>query len=64
LREKGEAALRRRLAAELGAIRNVLIESPTQGRTEHYLPVAVSGFAVGSVQALRIVAQDGRQLRV
>mgnify|MGYP000863206880 CR=1 FL=1 len=45
--------------------RSVLIESPAQGRTEHYLPVAVSGFfAVGSVQTLRVAAQDGRQGRV
>ena len=64
LREKGEAALRHRLAAEVGAVRNVLIESPAQGRTEHYLPVAVSGFAIGSVQPLTVAAQDGRQLLV
>ena len=65
LRERGEAALRRRLAAEVGTTRSVLIESPAQGRTEHYLPVAVSGFfAVGSVQTLRVAAQDGRQLLV
>jgi threonylcarbamoyladenosine tRNA methylthiotransferase MtaB len=64
LREKGEAALRHRLAAEVGAVRNVLIESPAQGRTEHYLPVAVSDFAIGSVQPLTVAAQDGRQLLV
>ena len=44
LREKGEAALRARLAAEIGQERDVLIESATQGRTEHFLPVAIEGF--------------------
>src|SRR6478672_6215941 len=43
LRAVGEAALRKRLAAEIGATRQVLIESAAQGRTEHFLPVAVSG---------------------
>ena len=43
LREKGEAALRTRLAAEVGEMRDVLIESDTQGRTEHFIPVAISG---------------------
>ena len=42
LRAAGEAALQRRLAAEIGATRQVLIESATQGRTEHFLPVAIS----------------------
>ena len=36
LRATGEAALRKRLAAEIGATREVLIESSTQGRTEHF----------------------------
>src|SRR5690349_5715445 len=39
LRAAGEAALQKRLAAEVGATRQVLIESATQGRTEHFLPV-------------------------
>src|SRR3954451_25094762 len=39
LRETGEASLQRRLAAEAGATRQVLIESDKQGRTEHFLPV-------------------------
>src|SRR6516225_4975423 len=38
LRAAGKAALQRRLHAEVGAIRDVLIESESQGRTEHYLP--------------------------
>ena len=47
LRATGEAALQRRLASEIGATRQVLIESATQGRTEHFLPVAISGEAPG-----------------
>ena len=42
LRATGEAALQRRLASEIGATREVLIESATQGRTEHFLPVAIA----------------------
>jgi threonylcarbamoyladenosine tRNA methylthiotransferase MtaB len=58
LREKGQAALRRRLAAEVGKTRDVLIESATQGRTEHFLQVAIPGYAPGSVQRLDIGACD------
>ncbi|UYO54085.1 tRNA (N(6)-L-threonylcarbamoyladenosine(37)-C(2))-methylthiotransferase MtaB [Rhodopseudomonas palustris] len=64
LRAAGEAALQRRLAAEIGATRAVLIESPTQGRTEHFLPVAISGATPGDVQTLRITAHDGARLTV
>jgi threonylcarbamoyladenosine tRNA methylthiotransferase MtaB len=62
LREKGEAALRARLAAEVGQVREVLIESATQGRTEHFLPVAVAGYAPGSVRRLNIRGRDGKHL--
>jgi threonylcarbamoyladenosine tRNA methylthiotransferase MtaB len=62
LRAAGEAALRRRLQAEIGATREVLIESAEQGRTEHYLPVAIGGEEVGSVVPLRITASDGERL--
>jgi threonylcarbamoyladenosine tRNA methylthiotransferase MtaB len=64
LREAGEAALRKRLDAEIGAERDVLIESETQGRTEHYLPVAVSGEATGTVRRLRIAGYDQTKLLV
>jgi threonylcarbamoyladenosine tRNA methylthiotransferase MtaB len=64
LREKGEAALRARLAAEIGRMRDVLIESDTRGRTEHFLPVAISGQAPGSVQRLQIGGCDGKRLLV
>lgn len=62
LRAAGEAALRRRLQAEIGTTRGVLIEGDSQGRTEHYLPVAVAGERVGSVVPLRIVGSDGERL--
>src|SRR5438034_4397305 len=51
LRATGEAALRTRLAAEVGATRQVLIESGKQGRTEHFLPVAIIGEMPGVVRA-------------
>jgi threonylcarbamoyladenosine tRNA methylthiotransferase MtaB len=62
LREAGEAALRKRFASEIGATRHVLIESATQGRTEHFLPVAISGETPGAVHALTIVGDDGARL--
>ncbi len=62
LREMGEAALRQRLQTEIGATRDVLIESEAQGRTEHYLPVAITGARVGSVMPLRIAGNDGERL--
>jgi threonylcarbamoyladenosine tRNA methylthiotransferase MtaB len=64
LRTAGEAALRRRLASETGATRQVLIESATQGRTEHFLPVAISGETPGTVRALAIIGNDGARLTV
>ena len=39
LREKGEAALRRHLDAQVGATRNVLTEFNAIGHTEHFTPV-------------------------
>lgn len=62
LRAVGESALRKRLQADIGATRRVLIEGEGQGRTEHYLPVAVAGERVGSVVPLRIVGSDGERL--
>lgn len=62
LRAAGETALRKRLQAEIGATREVLIESEGQGRTEHYLPVAIAGERVGSVVPVRIAGNDGERL--
>ncbi|UPJ27652.1 tRNA (N(6)-L-threonylcarbamoyladenosine(37)-C(2))-methylthiotransferase MtaB [Bradyrhizobium sp. CW1] len=64
LRSAGETALLQRLQAEIGATREVLIESDGQGRTEHYLPVAIAGERVGSVVSLRIADRDGARLTV
>lgn len=62
LRATGEAALRQRLASEVGATRAVLIESASQGRTEHFLPVAISGSEPGRVRDLKISGSDGLRL--
>jgi threonylcarbamoyladenosine tRNA methylthiotransferase MtaB len=64
LRTAGEAALQKRLASETGATRQVLIESKRQGRTEHFLPVAIEGEAPGAVMALAISGNDGARLTV
>jgi threonylcarbamoyladenosine tRNA methylthiotransferase MtaB len=62
LRAAGDAALRRRCDAEIGATRQVLIESTSQGRTEHFLPVAISGEMPGTVKTLVIKGSDGARL--
>jgi threonylcarbamoyladenosine tRNA methylthiotransferase MtaB len=62
LRAAGEVALRRRLQEELGTTRDVLIESDSQGRTEHYLPVAIAGERIGRVVPLLIAGSDGERL--
>jgi threonylcarbamoyladenosine tRNA methylthiotransferase MtaB len=64
LRSTSEAALQRRLASELGRTRHVLIESATQGRTEHFIPVAIAGETPGAVRALAIAGNDGTRLTV
>jgi threonylcarbamoyladenosine tRNA methylthiotransferase MtaB len=64
LREVGAAALRKRLASEVGATREVLIESAVAGRTEHFLPVAISGQVPGAVKSLPITGHDGARLMV
>jgi threonylcarbamoyladenosine tRNA methylthiotransferase MtaB len=64
LRATGEVALQRRLASEIGATRQVLIESTTQGRTEHFIPVAIEGATPGAVRALTITGNDGARLTV
>jgi threonylcarbamoyladenosine tRNA methylthiotransferase MtaB len=64
LRELGQAALQRRLDRELGFRRSVLIESPTQGRTEHFIPVDIGGETPGAVRTLTISGNDGARLTV
>jgi threonylcarbamoyladenosine tRNA methylthiotransferase MtaB len=64
LRAVGEKALRKRLASDVGAVREILIESATQGRTEHFVPVAIAGEEVGSVRRLAISGHDRSRLIV
>jgi threonylcarbamoyladenosine tRNA methylthiotransferase MtaB len=64
LRAAGETALQKRLASEAGAMRDVLIESATQGRTEHFVPVAIAGEVPGKVRRLRVTGHDGARLIV
>src|SRR6202790_5551488 len=64
LRATGEAALRKRLADEIGSTRQVLIESGKQGRTEHFLPVAISGETPGTVRTFVVKGSDGARLVV
>lgn len=63
LREKGEAALRARLAREVGQQRAVLMEGASFGRTEHFMPVVVSSPSVrGDIRPLVIAGHDDSQL--
>jgi threonylcarbamoyladenosine tRNA methylthiotransferase MtaB len=64
LRSTGEAALQHRLAAEIGSVRQVLIESASQGRTEHFIPVAIAGDTPGAVRTLVMTGHDGGRLMV
>src|SRR5438445_859056 len=64
LRAAGETALRKRLASEIGATREVLIESDKQGRTEHFLPVAIAGETSGAVMTPAIKGHDSARLTV
>jgi len=64
LRAAGEAALRRRLQSEIGATRQILIEGTRQGRTEHFLPVAILGETPGVVRSLVVKGSDGARLIV
>jgi len=63
LREAGDRALGRRLAADVGMTRIVLIESASQGRTEHFLPVAITGATPGTIRPVTIAGHDGARLR-
>jgi threonylcarbamoyladenosine tRNA methylthiotransferase MtaB len=63
LREKGAAALAQRLAAEVGARRQVLVESGGVGRTGQFMPVRLAAPAEpGTIRDVAIAGHDGRQL--
>ena len=63
LREKGEAALRRHLDAQVGATHRVLIESDDLGRTEHFTQIRLTApIESGVIVDLTVAGHDGRQL--
>lgn len=63
LREKGEAALRAHLAAQVGSKRLVLTERGGIGRTEQFTAVRLaSAIAPGTFIDLTMAGHDGRQL--
>jgi threonylcarbamoyladenosine tRNA methylthiotransferase MtaB len=64
LRAVGEAAMQMRLESEIGATRQVLVESAAQGRTEHFLPVAIAGETRGAVRSLVVKGSAGARLTV
>ena len=63
LREKGEAALLKHLNEEVGAKRNVLIESNGLGRTEGFTLVRFTGDVTpGEIVPVTIAGHDGKDL--
>jgi len=63
LRDKGDAALRHHLDAQVGSRQRVLTETPALGRTEHFTPVRLDGRAApGVIVDLAVAGHDGRQL--
>src|SRR5215213_2655015 len=59
LREKGEEALRRHLAREVGARRRVLVETRDLGRTEGFTPVRfMRPVAAGDIVEVTIAGQN------
>ena len=63
LRQKGDAALLRHLGEEVGARRNVLIETGRLGRTEGFTLVRFAGDVTpGEIRTVTIAGHDGREL--
>ncbi|WP_046861784.1 tRNA (N(6)-L-threonylcarbamoyladenosine(37)-C(2))-methylthiotransferase MtaB [Microvirga massiliensis] len=63
LREKGEEALRRHLASEIGARRQVLVETDHIGRTEGFTTVRFQEIVTaGEIRAVTIAGYDGHDL--
>ena len=63
LREKGEAALRCHLEAQVGARRRVLVESDELGRTEHFTRARLaSPIEPGTILEVTVMGHDGAQL--
>ncbi len=62
VRRQGHSALSARLSSEVGKVRNILVEKPGFGRTEHYLPVMFEGGAAGQIMSARIAAASDKSL--
>ena len=63
LREKGEAALRRHLEAQVGRRHRVLTESHEFGRTEHFTRARLAApMQPGIILDVTVAGHDGRQL--
>jgi threonylcarbamoyladenosine tRNA methylthiotransferase MtaB len=63
LREAGDAALERALAARVGMAGQVLVERENFGRSEHYAPVKFDGAArPGEIVTLRLAASTPNEL--
>jgi threonylcarbamoyladenosine tRNA methylthiotransferase MtaB len=63
LRDAGEAALVKHLGAEVGAQRQVLVETRQLGRTEGFTLVRFAGeVKPGEIRAVTIAGHDGREL--
>src|SRR6516165_630620 len=63
LREKGEAALRRHLDAQVGRRHRVLTESLELGRTEHFTHARLAApIEPGIILDVTVAGHDGRQL--
>ena len=63
LREKGEAALRRHLDAQVGRRHRVLTESLELGRTEHFTHARLAApMEPGIILEVTVAGHDGRQL--
>jgi threonylcarbamoyladenosine tRNA methylthiotransferase MtaB len=62
LRERGAAALRTHLDAQVGRTHRVLVESTGAGRTEHFTPVSLTAGIPGSIATLGIKGHDGNCL--
>jgi threonylcarbamoyladenosine tRNA methylthiotransferase MtaB len=62
LRQAGHSAYLRRLSAEAGKRRSILIEKPGFGRTEHYLPARIHQGRAGDIVSARIRAAGDNAL--
>ena len=65
LRAKGEAKLKRFLASQIGAIRDVLVETPSQGRTQHFAMAKFDTLMVpGALIKARVINASAAHLQM